>query len=371
MLRLQYYNSVVKNNHINKILNNYKLKYSRIVNEIESKVNEMMKLYLKDILAFLENIEEVAQQKQKISEFDKNKRELEFVKQKLKDKTQNDNKLKTDFELLQQENTLLKLKINSLNQKILFLKNNNLNNSLNSSISQEKNISNKFNRSMPKMNNSTIIPNVSKSSSSIVLNTTSILEEENSIKSTLNLNKTTKNNLKCEKNLKIIDKSKLSNKNNNQNKKSFNANKFIKNKVVKSTKSSNKDIHLKFNNILSNNFGKSSDKNNDIIPPKSSRNLNVNKINKKKVKNTKIRKNKSTELQLNNINIYSPLNTFNNTYNQSFDLEGININLNFIDIEKNVNEALDTELKELEQDEANIELLLEQLSDEDEHEDEI
>jgi hypothetical protein len=78
MLHLQYYNSVVKNNHINKILNNYKLKYSRIVNEIESKINEMMKLYLKDILAFLENIEEVAEQKHKISEYDKNKRELEL-----------------------------------------------------------------------------------------------------------------------------------------------------------------------------------------------------------------------------------------------------------------------------------------------------
>ena len=54
------YSSANGKNHFNvndndKVLNNYKLKYSRIVNEIESKINEMMKLYLKDILAFLEN----------------------------------------------------------------------------------------------------------------------------------------------------------------------------------------------------------------------------------------------------------------------------------------------------------------------------
>ena len=365
MLRLQYYNSVVKNNHINKILNNYKLKYSRIVNEIESKINEMMKLYLKDILAFLENIEEVAEQKHKISEYDKNKRELEFIKQKLKTKTYNEHKIKIDFDLLQQENTLLKLKINSLNQKISFLKTNNLNNSQNNSISQEKTVSNKYNRSMPKLSNYSITPKISKASSSsrVLLNTTSILEEENNNKSTLNLTKRTKENIKSEKNLKFVDKSKQSNKNNNQNKKNINTNKFINNKVNKSTKNS------KITNISSRNFERPSDKNNDQI----SQNFihNNNKINNKNPKNKHIRKNKSTELQLNNINIYSPLNTFNNTFNQSLDLEGINLKLNYLDIEKNVNEVFDSELKELEQDEANIELLLEQLSDEDNNDDEI
>ena len=370
MLHLQYYNSVVKNNHINKILNNYKLKYSRIVNEIESKINEMMKLYLKDILAFLENIEEVAEQKHKISEYDKNKRELEFIKQKLKTKTYNEHKMKTDFDLLQQENALLKLKINSLNQKISFLKSNNLNNSQNTGISQEKNVSNKFNRSMPKLSNYSITTKISKASSSpIVLNTTSILEEENNNKSILNLTKRTKKNTKSEKNLKIIDKTKQSNKNNNQNKKNINTNKFINNKVNKSTKNPNKNINLKINNISSRNFEKPSDKNNDQVSQNFSH--NNNKINNKNPKNKNIRKNKSTELQLNNINIYSPLNTFNNTFNQSFDLEGINLKLNYLDIEKNVKEVFDLELKELEQDEANIELLLEQLSDEDNNDDEI
>ena len=60
MLQLQYYNSKLNNKQINNILDNYKLKYSGITNEIESKINDMIKLFLKDILGFLENIEEIA-----------------------------------------------------------------------------------------------------------------------------------------------------------------------------------------------------------------------------------------------------------------------------------------------------------------------
>ena len=55
MIHLQYYNSVIKNNHINKILNNYQIKYTQIKNEIDLKINQMMKLFLEDIFSFLEN----------------------------------------------------------------------------------------------------------------------------------------------------------------------------------------------------------------------------------------------------------------------------------------------------------------------------
>ena len=369
MLHLQYYDSVVKNNHINKILNNYKLKYSRLVNEIESKVNEMMKLYLKDILAFLENIEEVAEQKHKISESDKIKKELDLVKQKLKAKTYDENKIKTDMDLLLQENALLKLKINSLNQKISFLKSNNNLNSSQSSISPEKNISTKANKSMPKLTNYSITPKIGKKSSiTLSLNTTSILQENNN-KSAFNLNDNKKKDIKSEKNLRSPDKSKQGSKNYYQSRKIINANKFINNKPIKPNKNPNSKNDLNINTMSSKTSRKSCDKTNEIVSPRSFH--NNNKINNKNQKNNKIRKNKSTELQLNTINIYNPLNTFNNTFNQSIDLDGINLNLNFIDIEKNVNEAFDTELKELEQDEANIELLLEQLSDEDDNEEEI
>ena len=129
MLQLQYYNSNLKNNQINKILNNYQLKYTQMKNEIDSKLNQMLKIFLKDILTFLENIEEVAEHKRKINEFDTIKKELDLAKTKIKNKINIEHKLKNECDILQQENVLLKLKIKSLNNKISNLNNINLSNS--------------------------------------------------------------------------------------------------------------------------------------------------------------------------------------------------------------------------------------------------
>ena len=132
MLQLQYYNSNLKNSQIDKILNNYQLKYTQMKNEIDSKLNIMLKGFLKDILTFLENIEEVAGQKHKINEFDTIKKELELAKTKIKNKIKIEHKLKNECDILQQENVLLKLKIKSLNHKISNLNNINLTNSFKS-----------------------------------------------------------------------------------------------------------------------------------------------------------------------------------------------------------------------------------------------
>ena len=74
MLQLQYFNSKLKNKHINSILDNYKLKYSGIKTELSSKLNELIKLFLKDILSFLENVEEVANTKKKSKQLRKNEK---------------------------------------------------------------------------------------------------------------------------------------------------------------------------------------------------------------------------------------------------------------------------------------------------------
>ena len=66
MLQLQYITRL-KNKHINNILDNYKLKYSGMKNEIDTKINELIKLFLKDILAFLENLEQTATNKKKLT----------------------------------------------------------------------------------------------------------------------------------------------------------------------------------------------------------------------------------------------------------------------------------------------------------------
>ena len=371
MIHLQYYNSVLKNNHINKILNNYKLKYSRFVNEIESKVNEMMKLYLKDILAFLENLEEVAEQKHKLAEFDKNKKEIELIKQKLKSKTHNEHKLKTDNDLLQQENNLLKLKINSLNQKINNLKNININSSQNSSLSPEKAYSNRFNKSMPKITKTFMSPRVEKDNNFyLAVNTTSNIDENNKAnKSILTLTNIKTKYRKNERNIGKIDKPKQNNKNNNINnnnpKKKINANKFINNKDNKSSKASKKNIKLNINTNSNNSVRKSYNKRNDNFSPKSGTIIKTIKNNKKNNKdlNNNI-KNNLSDIEINNVNIYSPLNTFS----QTIDFTNINLNINYEDLGKNIDEAFDSEIKELEQDEANIELLLGQLTDEEDNE---
>ena len=59
MLSLQYYNSHLTKAQLDKILNNYNLKYNTMKNEIDAKFNALIKVFLTDIKAFLENIEEI------------------------------------------------------------------------------------------------------------------------------------------------------------------------------------------------------------------------------------------------------------------------------------------------------------------------
>ena len=379
MIQLQYYNSFLKNNHINKILGNYKLKYSLVVKEIESKVNEMMKLFLNDILVFLENIEEVAEDKRKINEFEKNKRELELIRLKLKNKTYTEHKLRNDIDILQQENNMLKLKIKSLNEKIFNYEGLYSYNSQNSSPirkSSSNKIVTKFSNSMPKkMNPSSSTKKIRHNNLFILVNNSSIIEENNNKHSiTLispksprkKLIKKSKNskNSKDSKH-KIVtrnscDKLKKKNLELSKSNKKINVNKlvkFVNNKTSKTIKNSN--------NNQNNKLIKSYDKKMNISSTSGHIKNNKNNIGRNK-DNLKLitRTHNSTDEELNNVNNrYSPLNTFN----QTIDLPFSSLNLDYDDIGKKINETIDIELKELEQDEANIELLLDQLIDETEN----
>ena len=379
MIQLQYYNSILKNNHINQILDNYKLKYTLVVKEIESKVNKMMKLFLEDILIFLENIEEVAEQKQKISEYDKNKRELEMMRIKLENKAYNENKLKNDIDLLLQENNILKLKVNSLNNKIFNLNNYYFYNSQYSSPIRKalnKSGKSKNSNSVPKRNKPSVTPkNTKQNNLFIVLNNTSILEDNINSKHSYSLmspkrnkrklNKKDKSSQDIENKMELKsseDKINKKKKDNNQNKKRKNPNKYVKflnNKSTNNTKSinANEDNHLT----------KSYDKyNNSCNSPLNNNKNNFNR-NDKNLSGT-IKTHKPSDLESSSVNNrYSPLNSLN-TFNQSMDLPCTNLNLDYDDIGKKINEAIDSELKELEQDEENIELLLGQLIDETENE---
>jgi hypothetical protein len=248
------------------------------------------------------------------------------------------------------------------------LKNININNSQNSTISPEKTYSNRFHKSMPKIEKSFMSPRNEKDNNFfLVVNTTSNLDENNKEnKSILTLNSPKSKFKKTDINFGKNDKRKQNTQNNNNNpKKKINANKFINNKDDKSSRASKKNIKLNLNSNSNNNLRKSYNKKYDNFSPKSdptNKKLKINNKNNKNINNNL--KNTQSDIEINNVNIYSPLNTFS----QTIDFTNINLNINYEDIGKKVDDAFDSEIKELEQDEANIELLLGQLTDEDDNE---
>ena len=124
MLQNQYFNSKLTQNHIEKILANYNIKYNTMKNEIDAKFNTMIKLFINDIKAFLENIEEISKERKKIKEAENTEMELAVLKSKLEEKNKTENQLRNEVELLTKENQSLKKKITFKEQMI---KNRNMN----------------------------------------------------------------------------------------------------------------------------------------------------------------------------------------------------------------------------------------------------
>ena len=345
MLQSQFYNSNLKNTHIDKIIENYTLKYSRLKNEIESKMNNMIKNFLKDILGFLENIEEIAEQKKKISNYDRITKELELIKIKLKDKTLSENKLKSEFDIIKQENTLLKLKIKSLTAKISnFGKQTQLPSPTHSPI-----ISKKITTPRNKNKNEFIKLKAGESKSlTRNLHTKSTDDKRKHSRFTKGFRED-KHNKSCtnidKMQLKINYDKLIKERNfNNNKKKKINANKFVNNNN-RSSKAYTKNLSDN-ENCLENYDDKS-------LPFSSPTDFQkcLMKDNNKGVNSS----------QLSN-NIYS-----NDTVNLSLDLQPsscLNIlnNVEYEEMGNNLNNILEDELKELEEDEKNVKLLLEQIN---------
>ena len=148
MLQNQYYNRKLTKNHIEKILSNYNIKYNTMKNEIDAKFNNMIKLFINDIKAFLENIEEISNERKKIKEAENHEVELVLLKSKLEDKNKTINQLKTELELLSKENANLKNRVKFKDQiirnKNINLDTNNLNIRLKTELNSNKNKCKKF-----------------------------------------------------------------------------------------------------------------------------------------------------------------------------------------------------------------------------------
>ena len=115
MLQLQYLNTKLQKKHIDQILSNFNIKYTTMKNEIENKINIMIKTFNQDISTFLNTMGEIAEERQKLRQIERNQDELESVREELKDKIHEQTKLKREIELLKIENNRLKSGYNSNN----------------------------------------------------------------------------------------------------------------------------------------------------------------------------------------------------------------------------------------------------------------
>ena len=377
MLQLQYFNTKLKNKHINNILDNYKLKYTGLKNELDTKINELIKLFVKDISNFLETTEEIANAKKKLNNYEKMKSELESIRNQLKMKIYNEHKIKNELEILNQENSILKVKLNSLKQKLHNLSNYNTN--LNSNKTRSKspfniktlresnfttrkinlNLRSPFNDYKKEISDFRKTYNKSVEKKTSGENSISINKLDLSLTSKFDyssrvLEKVEKTNSKIKKNNQkknIYSISKRSSikkgpnpllNNNNENninnsttiKKRKNIKKFLKNKEKEKM-----DIINKSNNKLNNTKYKIT----SFTPftPYTT------------VLNTNLKKN------ISNVNEFKELN--DTSQDNSADITQ-GINTEYEDFEKKINNAIDEELKQLEQDEEKIKKLLETIN---------
>lgn len=371
MLQLQYFNTKLKNKHITNILDNYKLKYSSLKSELESKINELIQLFLKDISKYLETTEEIANNKKKLNNYEKIKTELESIRNQLKLRIYNEHKIKNELEILNQENSVLKLKLKSLKEKL-----NNLNATNNTNLNtNHKNRSKSpliktrkdYNLTTPKINirssftkeNKKIISDFRKTYNNSVDKTTI----ENNINK-LDISLTSKFDYSS----RVLDKLEKSNSKIRKNNGKHSIFSMIKKSAIKRPM-----------NNPSNNKNKNIDHNITDTNIKKKKNIkkflmNKDKLNKSNIKGNNIKDKivpftPITPFPLNislkkdevNIKEFKESNDFSENNLTERNRE---INTDAEDIENKINLAIDDELKQLELDEEKIKKLLEKINKE-------
>ena len=111
MLQSQYYNRKLTENQIEKILKNHNIKYETMKKEINSKFDSMIISFVNDIKGLLIEMEEMKNERKKIREAENAQMEIEVLKSKLEEKSQNENKMKNEIDNLTKENLSLKTRI--------------------------------------------------------------------------------------------------------------------------------------------------------------------------------------------------------------------------------------------------------------------
>lgn len=322
MFQNQYYNSKLSKKHIEKLLEVYNIKYNTMKKEIDAKFDNMINLFVNDIRAFLENTEEIRNERKKIKEAENTQMEIEILKSKLEEKSINENKMKNEIDNLTKENSSLRTRIK-----------------IQSNISKSKN-----NFDVYKTNSTILRPERKKTNQFAKISNGGKIITNNKDKTNL-----TKNRTKTDK---------YKNRNNNNLSLSMERRNNKDNDITKSGSIQHK------NNKKSNSIGKRN------VKP-------FTKINiKQKIKN-KNRKNNSLEKTPDNKSFTA--NTTENVTNSNINtkknktIENDDKNLNTLEINPfdqsfgedesilTVDDVIDEEIKELEIDEENIISLMEQI----------
>ena len=397
MLQQQYFNSKLTKNQIDGIMNNFNIKYTTVKNEIDAKLNNLLKLFLNDIQPFLDNLEEISKERKKLKDFENIQREYNIMSLKLKEKISNEHRLESSIESLQKEITQLKNenKIKNSSKKLIEFKTpSNAQNKPVKSIFARKahlkmkseviniNLDNKINLINKKntMTNKTTQTSVNKKKSKKFIN------ERNNFSPTIKFKESivydqkiplpsslTTSHININKNI-IMDKTIEKLRQYNENRNNLKIKKLTQSKVVRS----------KFRNKLKT-------KNNNFIGLKKNVNNNVNKKKKK----ANIDRNKTfepghpgkykniTETNLGenskNINNYSEddENKSNNSKSSSSRSSSRNKSSKSSNISKSKSRSIsvssgsfrsdltsiENEIKELEEDENNIILLMKQIKE--------
>ena len=371
MLQLQYFNTKLKNKQINDILGNYKLKYSHIKNNLETKLNELIKLFLNDISTFLEKTEEIATGKKKLNNYEKMKNELESIRNQLKAKIYNEHKIKNELEILNQENAILKLKLKSLNEKIKNLNDNNTNNTNTINNNKKRPLSNLTSKSSRDINltkskinlrnsfdghNKSLISDFKKS----YINSVERLEKKANMENSFNK----------------LDLS-LTSKFDYSSRVLENLEKSYSNILQKERKKNFNSILQKSSNPILNTIINTKNKNN--ITLKKKKNITKFLMSKERINQMVNSNNKLNNTKNNNINAFTlstpqPQNIKDNENNikdfkelddliqdNSVDITR-GINIEYEDFGKKINAVIDDELKNLELDEEKIKKLLEKIN---------
>ena len=104
MFQNQYLNQALNKNQIERIIQNYSIKYNTLKKEINVKIDNLINVMLIDLSQFYEGIQKNSKDKEIQKNYEKAKNEIQLLNLQLKQKSHIESKLKNEIEELKLKN---------------------------------------------------------------------------------------------------------------------------------------------------------------------------------------------------------------------------------------------------------------------------